>query len=456
MLGEICRDHELNCEFLRGDPPVLRIRSLSEEGYPLPPGYAQPITMSLRNADLQEVLKSFSAISGTPFKIPADLEGAVSLHIRATPWSLALTEICRLEGCRVEWGKDLIRIVVAMKATEMALINMSLNQANTLETLGLFTQIFDIFGAPSVEVDVDPAVGDAFSVELKHVTWQQALDLICEELACDWRLDYGNPVTLRLFPRDSEEAHSVAAEIEKSGAGAKTMAYRYVAPGGPVLEGTVAFTWANPIHVLGSQGPYRARLTWIPFGPELSVVLPWIERCENAQSSVSLMDPIVLPIEKAIRLQAEGISVTLSPADDDASGSPRQIPEATACGPARKGEILATVRRFLDPDEGLAGPELAGPGLAEPELARPERQLKLESYLLIRPVEAIQPIAAVIALGGDLDGRQSLALLQPSADGVEVEMLSVALGESVEKIIRAEGRPFELRIEYLEEDAKKE
>ncbi len=431
-LDQVCRDHEIACEIVPGDPPVLRVRGAADS--PLPPGFADAISMSLVDADLRSILAMFEKVTGYTVQVAEGVEGKVNVNFRSVPWPLVLTETCRLSGCRVLWGDEALEIVPA-ETDEALLINMSLVNADLRETLAAFGQIITIGSAP-ITAEIDESLIGAVTVDLRNVHWQQACDLVCEQNNCDWILEYGDPPVLKFMPRGSAGARP-KVETEEPGAMAKALAYRFTPPGGTPVEGTAVFTWGRPVQVVPSPGPYRVRFAWIPFGAELSVVMPLIERCEKQQSSVVLLDPIVLPLEDERDHQVEGAVLRLSGAPAETAPSPP--PEkAAGCGPVREGVILATVRP-LDPAN---------------ESPRPQRRLTVESQLLVTPVGAREPVAALISLGGDVEGRQNLALLRPSADrsGVGVETLTLALGESRKQIVENdEEHRFELRIEYLRE-----
>lgn len=431
-LDRICRRHELFCAVLPGEPPILSVRPVDPDAeVPVPAGFAQAINLALQRADLGETLHSFGAIAGTDVRIGDEVQGSVTLDVRGAPWPLILIEVCRLNGCRPEWGEQGFAIE---SAGEVPIFNMSLASADLEETLRNFAH-FGILGSSELEVEIAPGVAGTVTVELERVTWQQALGIICDQLDCAWSVVYGDPPTLEVFP--AKAGKEAAPGVEEPAAAAETVSYRFTPPGGPPVDGTATFTWAEPIHVLAPGGPYRARLTWIPFGPELSVLLPLIEKCEGAQASVSVLDPIVLPLEETVRHQVEGAVLDLAPAAGGAAGPDPGGRPAASCGPRRQGDIRVSVNRRA---EGRPGP-------------RPKRRQSVESYLLVRPVEAPDPVAAVISLGGGLDGRRSLALLLPTGDrrGVDIETLSLGLGETVVKTVVSHGHAYDLAMDYLEQ-----
>lgn len=436
VLDDVCREHALTCETFGGDAPVLRVRPAGDG----PAGFGQAISLELVDAPVRAVLTSFEEFSGLTFQVADDVRGTVSFSFRKVPWPRALEETCALAGCRVVWGGETVGIE-RMAGDEPPLLDMSLKSADVGEVLRAFAS-FPIFGSTATRVEIDPAVQGTVTVELRYVSWAQALDLTCEQAGCGWVLEYGDPSVLRVFPAGGRPRS--AALVREPGAEARTLAYRFEPPGGAPLAGVAAFTWAEPIHVRASDGPYRLRLSWLPLGAGRSVVLPLIERCEPAQSSVVVLEPVALPLAfEEVRHEAEGAALTLEPAPADAPASPPPAKAAAACGPARRGEIRVTVRHHG---------ERAGDG------PRAERRFKLASHLLVTPVATREPVAAVVALGVGLDGRQGLALLRPTEEepGVAVETLALGRGDKVERVVWAGGRPFELAIAFVDERPSKE
>lgn len=62
----------------------------------------EPVTMSLRDADLVEVLRSFSRIGQFNLVIHPGVEGKVTVELREVPWDQALSTILRMHGLGLE------------------------------------------------------------------------------------------------------------------------------------------------------------------------------------------------------------------------------------------------------------------------------------------------------------------------------------------------------------------
>jgi beta-lactamase regulating signal transducer with metallopeptidase domain len=55
----------------------------------------EPISLNLKNADLQDVFKTFGQLTGVTFLVPAGVKGSVSINVTEMPWDQALDQICR-------------------------------------------------------------------------------------------------------------------------------------------------------------------------------------------------------------------------------------------------------------------------------------------------------------------------------------------------------------------------
>lgn len=62
----------------------------------------EPISLSLRDADLKEVLRSFARLSGTNVVIDPSVEGSVTLELKEVPWDQALAVILKAHGLAAE------------------------------------------------------------------------------------------------------------------------------------------------------------------------------------------------------------------------------------------------------------------------------------------------------------------------------------------------------------------
>lgn len=69
--------------------------------------FGQPITLSLRDADLVEVLRSFAALGGFNLVLQPNVQGKVTLELKDVPWDQALEQILKIHklGIEVTGGK---------------------------------------------------------------------------------------------------------------------------------------------------------------------------------------------------------------------------------------------------------------------------------------------------------------------------------------------------------------
>jgi type IV pilus assembly protein PilQ len=70
----------------------------------------EPITMSLRDADLVETLRSFAQISGLNIVIQPGVRGSVTVQLEDVPWDQAFEEILKINGLGYELEGNIMRI----------------------------------------------------------------------------------------------------------------------------------------------------------------------------------------------------------------------------------------------------------------------------------------------------------------------------------------------------------
>ena len=63
-----------------------------------------PISLSLKDADLVEVLRSFAKLAGTNIIIDPRVNGRVTLELKDVPWDQALFVILKTHGLGVDTG----------------------------------------------------------------------------------------------------------------------------------------------------------------------------------------------------------------------------------------------------------------------------------------------------------------------------------------------------------------
>lgn len=451
VFDRVCRDHGLYCEILAGEPQVLRVRLADEarggslpDRIALPAGYQQAINMSLKAADLRETLQSFATISGYSMDLPEALSGSVTVNVEGYPWPVLLSELSRLNGYRVVWGEKSVDFVelTAEEKKELELINMSLEDAPVEPIVKVFGQIPHFFGFENVKMEFDEALaGRTVTVELHQVDYMQTLDIVCGQLGCDWGLRYGDPVVVWI-KSSGDAAVSAAAEvsapadrfpaIQHAGAEPKELGFRFVPLASPAIEGNVRFSWASPVQVLAPTEDLQAVLSWVPFDTRLSVVLPMVRRCGVSGSSVRLLDPVVLPLKEDRRFEADGATLELRARRGFEGYRPKTA--MASCGAERQVPIDVLVR----------------PVDTKKRVRPPERGFVLEGYVLVTPIDARHPAAAVIDLGADEAGRQQIAVVRPDAErtGVEVERLVLEPGGRTSIRLGTEGTELEMVVGF--------
>ena len=70
-----------------------------------------PISLDLKDADIKNVLDTFSKLTRTTIEYPPDLEGKVTINVKNTPWDEAIDIILREQGLRFELHGDKIVIM---------------------------------------------------------------------------------------------------------------------------------------------------------------------------------------------------------------------------------------------------------------------------------------------------------------------------------------------------------
>ncbi len=64
--------------------------------------YGEPIDLSLKDADLVEVLRSFAEISGLNMIIQPGISGTVTVELKGVPWDQALEQILKINNLGME------------------------------------------------------------------------------------------------------------------------------------------------------------------------------------------------------------------------------------------------------------------------------------------------------------------------------------------------------------------
>jgi type IV pilus assembly protein PilQ len=90
--------------------PILRKARPAPAVLPLPPGGAlllgeekprysgEPISLDLKDADIKDVLLTFSKLTGMNMVIDPEVKGSVTVRLENVPWDQALEVILRVNG----------------------------------------------------------------------------------------------------------------------------------------------------------------------------------------------------------------------------------------------------------------------------------------------------------------------------------------------------------------------
>ena len=117
----------------------------------------EPINMSLRNADLEETLRSFAAISGLNFVVPQDLLSSITVELKGVPWDQALEQILRLNNLSMEITGTIVRIAPPSEEprspSNLSILMKSLSYARASEVASLLRDRATLSELGTVEVD---------------------------------------------------------------------------------------------------------------------------------------------------------------------------------------------------------------------------------------------------------------------------------------------------------------
>lgn len=80
----------------------------------------EPISMSLKNADLVETLRSFSRISDLNFVIQPSVTGSVTVELHSVPWDQALEQILKINNLGMDIDGTIVRIAPMRQLREEA------------------------------------------------------------------------------------------------------------------------------------------------------------------------------------------------------------------------------------------------------------------------------------------------------------------------------------------------
>ena len=94
--------------------------------------FGEPISLSLKDADVREVLRSFAKISGLNVVIQPGVRGTVTVELEAVPWDQALDQILKINNLGYELDGNIMRIAPVTVLEQEARRAQALAQAQSL------------------------------------------------------------------------------------------------------------------------------------------------------------------------------------------------------------------------------------------------------------------------------------------------------------------------------------
>lgn len=349
----------------------------------------------------------------------------LDLDLRDAPWPQILNAICDPLGYHwtMRYGTP-SRLEVRSADPRLTREVVLEGGETTLESAA--AELAAIHGLEArLAADLDPRAPIRLSTG--PMPWRKAMYVVCRSIACSWTIEDRELVLAsRVEPLAS---HPIS---ETSGV---DLAVRFSTAGVAGVDGTARFTWTTPLYNLAARGddPWQLRLAWIPFRPDLHVVLPILTRCAGETiRDLEVLSPARLPLAGPWSERRNGMSLELAPAADGGDSSPTQ--PSAAC-----------LRRATDELEAVFWPAAAA---GETERTRAVLANRPGAYLLVTPPGiGPVPLAAIVALGGHGEGRQRVALVAPRGSEVEIEHRTLARDDKLrETLSTADGRTFELEL----------
>lgn len=143
-----------------------------------------PISLDIVDADLEQLLTTFSEMTELVFAVDArtvetgGLDHRVTVEYKSIPWDQALDEILTASG--LSWTLEGKVLWIHLPESEPIgdrnftgeAINLRLKDARLTDVLGSLSKV------TGVEIDFDPDIETTISVALRSVPWDQVLDLI--------------------------------------------------------------------------------------------------------------------------------------------------------------------------------------------------------------------------------------------------------------------------------------
>ncbi len=428
VLEEICNLSGCRVEW---SETVLRIYPTADDAA------TRRASTSFSQTSLADVFETLAALPifgplGQPeVTLDETVKGSLTLELTDASWLDALNAICQQAGCRwqLTYGAP-SRIAVRP-------IDPGPDQQVTLPTEPMtFGDAAAILArAQELAIDLQPGLDPSAEVRFKttEAPWHEAAGNLCKQAGCRWAIHQGQ---LTFRPR-----YKTLTRRPPAGAEDRRVAVRFFAPTASEPVTAVAhFNWTSPIHTFKPAGDDRwlARLSWIPFGPELHLLVPAILHCGEKGQTAELLESMQLPLGEPETRQWRGAILELATPVGDALAT-GGTSGGEDCAPD-SGRIHVTLKR--DGSDGLGSSELDLP-------------TKVGTYLVITPpgnTRRPAPIAALLALGRDDSGRGRVALVRPNLDGpgAELDLRTLPRNRVLnERLETEDGRVFDLALRFV-------
>ncbi len=215
----------------------------------------EPVSMSLRDAELGEVAASMARLSGLEFdssRVPPEfLESPVTAELDRVPWDQALHQLLKVRNLSYERQGDTVVLYpsgnggsTGLQLTpdpETDLIDLDLLNAPVEEVLRGFADLAEAAFA------FDLPEPRTITIRLNQVHWSTAFTAVCESVGCNWALvaDSRGHRLLRIAPAAHEGDGYL--DVDLAGAAAETVLGSIVSArglgrvGGAALEGEVSW-----------------------------------------------------------------------------------------------------------------------------------------------------------------------------------------------------------------------
>ena len=215
----------------------------------------EPISLSLRDAELGEVAASMARLSGLEFdfsRVPQELlESPVTVELDRVPWDQALYHLFKVNNVSYERQGDTVVLypsgnggLTGLQLTpdpETDLIDLDLLNAPVEEVLRGFADLAEAAFA------FDLPEPRTITIRLDQVHWSTAFTAVCESVGCNWALvaDSRGHRLLRIAPATHEGDEYL--DVDLAGAAAETVLGSLASArglgrvGGAALEGEVSW-----------------------------------------------------------------------------------------------------------------------------------------------------------------------------------------------------------------------